>query len=346
MCCGDERQRIMYLYTPEQIRQAPWKIQGLPYVNYGLSPDYPTHNRLGYRGPEIQQPKPADVFRIVALGGSTTYGFGLPQWQEAYPAQLEQILHDDFGYSRVEVINAGVEWYTSWEMLTNFAFRVLDLNPDLIILYEATNDVSFRLVDPQQYNGLNSARGIWRTDYDHLGPSALYRIIALNLGWIPNPASIENQISPLDAVRLCGVVIRDGEPFCQHLNATPEDVLQANLPVYFERNYRNLIAMAQANEVQVMLSTWAHFPDTIDGLPYDNYLTYPFWQAAIAEHNRVVSDLAAELDLLYYDLAEQMPYNPAFWMDGAHLTALGTREQAAQYAAFLATTGLLPANNS
>ncbi|MBI5669928.1 MAG: SGNH/GDSL hydrolase family protein [Chloroflexi bacterium] len=341
-CCGDERQRIMYVYSPEQIRAARWKIMGLPYLNYGLNPAYPTHNSLGYRGREVQQPKPAGTFRIVALGGSTTYGFGLPRWEDAYPAQLETILREQYGYEQVEVINAGVEWYTSWEMLANFAFRVLDLDPDLIILYEATNDVSFRLVDPQYYTGLNPSRGIWRTDYSYLGPSVLYRVLALNLAWIPNPASIENQIAPLTPIPACGLIFEADRPLCSNLALTPQAVLAANPPIYTERNYRNIIAMAHSNEVAVLLSTWAYFPDPISGLPYENYLAYPFWQDAIAEQNAVVVRLARELNVPYIDLAATMPYNAAFWIDGSHMTALGTQEQASQYAQFLTERGLLP----
>lgn len=334
-CCGDERQRIMYVYSPEQIRAAQWKIIGLPYLNYGLNPVYPTHNSLGYRGREIRQPKPSGTFRIVALGGSTTYGFGLPRWEDAYPAQLETILREQYGYDQIEVINAGVEWYTSWEMLTNFAFRVLDLNPDLIILYEATNDVSFRLVDPRHYNGLNPSRGIWRTDYSYLGPSVLYRILALNLGWIPNPASIENQISPLTPIPACGLDFENGQPLCRNLSMTPQEVLKANPPVYTERNFRNMIAMARANGVAVLLSTWAYFPDAIEGLAYENYLAYDFWQDAVSEQNAVIARLAGELDTPYVDLAASMPYNPDYWIDGSHMTAVGTYEQASHYAQFI-----------
>ena len=47
------------------------------YLAYYPSPGYAKgenrHNSLGYRGEEFAVPKPPSVYRIVCLGGSTTY---------------------------------------------------------------------------------------------------------------------------------------------------------------------------------------------------------------------------------------------------------------------------------
>ena len=73
---GSRNEKIMYLYTRQEIQAQADIVQPMPYLNYIPSPDYPDHNRLGYRGPEITIPKPEGVFRIVAIGGSTTYSTG------------------------------------------------------------------------------------------------------------------------------------------------------------------------------------------------------------------------------------------------------------------------------
>ena len=122
---------------------------------------------------------------------------------------------------------------------------------------------------------------------------------------------------------------------------TPQEVLDANPPLYFERNLRNLVLIAADAEVEVMFSSWAYFPDPIAGR-IDPFVTYPHIQQAVAEHNTIIRQLAEGLDLPYYDLMDNMPYNIDFWKDGLHMTPTGTYEQASEYAAFLIANDLIP----
>ena len=107
---------------------------------------------------------------------------------------MQTILRDEYGYSNVQVINAGVVAYASWDTLANFEFRVLDLDPDIVIVYHAINDVIARLVDPAYYNGLNPARGIWRQNMK-LSPSVLYRCPSIFWG-CPTPANWMRPLVP------------------------------------------------------------------------------------------------------------------------------------------------------
>ena len=75
-----------------------------------------------------------------------------------YPRQLEASLRKRFPLLGLDVINAGVSGYSSMESLINLQFRVLALEPDLIIIYHAINDVGTRLVDPELYRSDNSGR--------------------------------------------------------------------------------------------------------------------------------------------------------------------------------------------
>ena len=63
------------------------------------------HNSLGFRSDEIVQPKPAGEFRVVCLGGSTTYSTGVKNYKMSYPNLLEKELHRR-GFQNVNVINA------------------------------------------------------------------------------------------------------------------------------------------------------------------------------------------------------------------------------------------------
>jgi len=328
---GTERERVRYLYTGEEIRHQAAQLMPMPYVSYVPAPNYPDHNRLGYRGAEIDIPKPEGVFRIVALGGSTTYSTSTT-WQESYPTQLESILREQYGYANVEVVNAGVPGYTSWDVLANFVFRVVELQPDLVLIYDGINDIQPRAVDAECYRGLNPLRGLSPTRGLWQRPeipvqSALYRLLAISLGWMPDPSTLEGGFGDYP-LRCNADFINDAR-------------IKDNAPVYFERNLRDLIVLAQANDMQVMFSTWTYNANGDPGaMP-------PAWRDAIVEHNDILRNLADEYGLPLYDLAATDFWEtPEYWadVDPIHLAAPGAHEQARRYAAFMVEQELIPSN--
>lgn len=333
---GSEQQRVSYLYSVDEALALTNRYIGLPYVNYGLAPDYPEHNSLGYRGAEFEVPKPAATYRIFTLGGSTTYGTSIAT-DETYPALLQQILRDEYGYTNVEVVNAGVESYASHDSLANLTYHVLDHEPDMVIVYHGINDVRARLIDPAEYSGLNLQRGIWSPDrlQNQISPSVLLRFVGIQLGVSPNPLLWETQLAtPASAVR-CGLEDLD----CRPLEMTQAEVLAANPPIYFERNLRNMAAIAQANDADILFSTWAYSGEDTE-LP--NYMQNENLQAAVAEQNALILELGAELAVPVVDFAAVMPADAELWQDGMHMTPAGTAQQAATYAEFLHENNLLP----
>jgi hypothetical protein len=97
-------------------------------------------NIWGYRG-RVQGRKAGDEYRIVVLGGSTAYGYGLKA-DEAIPAVLERNLSGRMvgPFKRFTVINLG---YNN-EGAYSFKFTLDDylyLRYDLAILYEGYNDL-------------------------------------------------------------------------------------------------------------------------------------------------------------------------------------------------------------
>lgn len=320
---GTEREKVMVLYSAEEIQALPSRILPMPYINYVPSPDFEGHNRMGYRGPEIEVPKPAGIFRIVALGGSTTYSSSTSA-EESYPAQLQDILRDSpYNYSNVEVVNAGVPGYTSWDTLVNYVLRVTELDPDMVIIYDGINDVSPRGIDAECYRGQNALRGLnpiralWNP-VEIPVQSAVYRLVAIQLGWMPDPSALSvYSLPPIP---------------CYGQNILDNDRIKDNRPIYFERNLRDIITLAQASNIQVMLSTWTY------GLDGDPAAVPPQWRSAVEEHNAILRGLAADYNLPLYDLAAtDFPRHPEYWggPDPIHMSAVGTHEQARQYALFI-----------
>ena len=93
----------------------------------------------GFRDREASAPGPADAFRVLALGDSFTWGWGV-RAREAFPEVLETVLRE--GGRSAEVLNAGTPgWGTDQELLL---LRRLggSLDPDLVVLLLFVNDLS------------------------------------------------------------------------------------------------------------------------------------------------------------------------------------------------------------
>ncbi|HNW59158.1 MAG TPA: tetratricopeptide repeat protein [bacterium] len=82
--------------------------------------------------------KPAEVFRVFCLGGSTTAGFPF-EFQVPFPAQLQNQLTNLYPGRRFEVINLGLSAISSFTVL-DFIPEVLDRQPDLVVLYMGHNE--------------------------------------------------------------------------------------------------------------------------------------------------------------------------------------------------------------
>ncbi len=332
---GTEYQRVFYLYSRAEIDALESIYRPLPFVNYGLSPTRDDINSLGYRGPEIAQPKPEASYRIAALGGSTTYGGYLDTYDLAWPHQLRQTLAADYGLNHVEVVNAGVPAYTSFESAVNFMLRVQDLDPDMIIIYHAVNDVTPRLVDPAYYSGGYEGRGTWRYLDDPLPISALQRLLMHKLGnTVPLAYALNEQLPAPESIRRCQLDTSGEQAVCANLGLTAEQVLAANPPVYFQRNLGNIIGMAQQRDIETLLLTWAYSPYPYDA-PRGNVMTHAYQQAAVVEHNAIIRELASQRGVMLYDMAATLPIDREYWYNGVHQSAQGAAEMARQLAAFL-----------
>ena len=97
-------------------------------------------NSLGFRYKEFNPIKEKGVFRIFTIGGSSTFDPFAKNNESTWPAKLEKLLLYRFQGKKIEVINAGVPAYSSYEYTASVLFRILNYNPDLIIIFETIND--------------------------------------------------------------------------------------------------------------------------------------------------------------------------------------------------------------
>ena len=335
---GTESDRIRYIYSSDDLQIQASRFIGLPNVLYGNNPNYTEHNELGYRGDSFSLKKPAGTFRIVAIGASATYGFGVNAHQ-AYPAVLQDVLRDDYHYRHVEVINAGVLGYSSYEVLANFQFRLLELDPDLLLYYGAKTDADTRFEDPGCFNdpsplyGLTTYQGLWRTEFDDLPQSTLYRYFAINTGLINAPKSIGFALGPIPIAESCYV----DETYDR------QELLEINSTKFVERNMRNLLALANFHNIDVVISEFV-YPTELSQVDGDeNLIMSPEQVQSVAEINALYSTIADDMNVHYYELSQDFVIEPGMFWTNVHMRASGTKEQARLYAQYLVDNNLIPA---
>jgi lysophospholipase L1-like esterase len=101
-----------------------------------------TINSLGLRDRELERPKPARTIRIVGVGDSITFGYGV-RLDETFLKVLERRLNESApGDIRYEVVNAGIE-ATNLDYYYGFVdTSAAALEPDLVMINLALNDIA------------------------------------------------------------------------------------------------------------------------------------------------------------------------------------------------------------
>lgn len=343
-------QQVLRFGTIEQVAAAqPWMFRRHHYLQYGLAPGWSRgpnrHNALGYRGDEIELPKPAGLYRIALVGGSTTYQTGVDDFRRSYPYLLQQLLNGP-GRPRVEVVNAGVPAYSSFESLLNLQFRVLGIQPDLVLIYDNLNDVHTRLVYPfELYTGDNSGSRVPYAEpreglLDH---SAFLRIARTALGLrSPLPAigvrRTFEQVPGNHAAEFARQRSARSYPSGIFTRVPASEMLAHNPPVFFERNLRSMVAICRAQGVRVALMTYAWSREFEE----EPRAASPEYAQALEEHNRVILEVCRTSGVPCYDHAREMPSDRRYWTDGRHVSEAGSPLMAGFVARFLAAQGLVP----
>jgi len=104
-------------------------------------PDLYNLNSEGFRGPEFSKDKPDNTYRIIAIGGSTTFGSGVTN-ENTWPKILEKKLQNLSESKKIEVINAGIPGMNSFSESKLIKQQLIHYKPDLIIVYDGNNDSS------------------------------------------------------------------------------------------------------------------------------------------------------------------------------------------------------------
>ncbi|MAE69441.1 MAG: hypothetical protein CME06_03110 [Gemmatimonadetes bacterium] len=261
-------------------------------------------NSFGFRGNEIDLHKPEGTTRVLCLGGSSTYGDGISDSHDTYPAVLEDLLNagSDRHY---EVLNAGVSGYTTFQALRNLRRDLLRLSPDIVTVDFAHNDkvpsevgVPYR----EHWAKTTTARSRWVTSIqDTLHRSRLYMgLVATITGMVD-----AEEIGP-PPIALTEDQIDDD---------LPVDPRPSRVPTFdFEKNLNAFCALADSFVFELVLIPEPTYNFYYDPPDLEDY--YEIMRAVGDEQDRPVVDSV--------DALMQRRYDVLFY-DDVHLTELGAK---------------------
>lgn len=95
-------------------------------------------NSFGIRGKEIKLQKDANTYRIICSGSSYTLA---GDEGNTFSDMLAKELNDKYKKKRFEIINAGIPSLTILQGFMNFALNLRFLNPDMVIIDHAVDDI-------------------------------------------------------------------------------------------------------------------------------------------------------------------------------------------------------------
>ena len=300
------------------------------YSAYALKPGYTSGSRerinsLGFRGEEVSLAKPEGVYRILAVGGSTTFGVYLP-WNESYPYYLQEELRARFGTDAIEVINAGLTGSTAAESFHRLPTQLLPTDPDMVVIYHAFNDLlprvfndyeddyfHFRRSDPNNPPGLTRSY-IYRLALRVLSPSYFHENYNLSkLVWkTENLPETDTELA--------------------------QNFLGSNNNA-FRFNMDNMIILLKAKDISVVLATFALHPDIWH---WQDIIPPYMWEIGIRENNEAIRELASEHQLPLVPFAEapvkeaSKDYEARIYSDSIHMSTPGNRFKAKVFADTLA----------
>ena len=302
------------------------------FLGYANNPRYQVgldqHNSRGFRGEEVLVEKPDSVFRIVCLGGSTTYSSGVEDYKQSYPYLLGEALNQK-GFN-VEVINAGCEGYNTWHSYMNYLLKVEELDPDMLIVYHAVNDLYYtRMVWPPENYLADQSGAInpYSPRFGILRKLSILRIPLVYAGIIEPDRAMARvyQVAETGHILTLKEQLLDGTyPSGIFEEVSLDSMVNTNKPVYFKQNLERLIQKAKSNGTEVVLSTFIYsdqFPEFSPELSLEPY------QRGIREHNDITRQLAEEYELPLLDFVKEMSPEPQYITDGIHFSLPGNEKR-------------------
>jgi lysophospholipase L1-like esterase len=159
----------LVLYDPHETLLWVLKPEQDCYTKVGHHPIHISGN--GHRGDDFTIEKKPGTLRILCLGNSCTFGWGV-RYEDTYVDQLEKLIREKYPELSIEIINGGVNAYSLLQQVLFIQERGIHYQPDIIT-------ISFSFTEGWQSFSPNSPPEVKEKILDGVRTKNILRQIAL-----------------------------------------------------------------------------------------------------------------------------------------------------------------------
>ena len=261
----------------------------------------------GFRNPEIVMPKPPDRVRLAFLGGSTTFCAEVSSNDVTWPALVVRKLAARYPDVAFDFVNGGEPGYGTESSLKNLRLRVAPLQPDFVLYYEATNDLS---TDTRE---LARRRGLFHGDADKPSPlarfSSAYALVEKTLRYRSRAAGSAS------GPRL----VYDADSLARGFEARLVELIRTahrTAPLCALATFSHKVRRDQPPDVQRKACE--------SSLYYAPYMSVPGLLDGWDAYNRAIASAARETGALLIGGEDAIPGDDAHFADSVHFKDAGS----------------------
>ena len=274
-------------------------------------------NSMGFRGAELQQPKPSNGFRIWCIGGSTTFDIYAPSDEKTWCAQLASILQEKYPNRVVESINAGIPGEIIRGSMDDVEAHAQAVQPDVVILYHGPNDLQKIFSEQKMFTNRQIQRPGERhsqkqmEDGFSIGKVLMYDIALFRVvgRWLQTGQHMQLSFPAgslhVQSQRTLERELSYAVDITRKVGATPIAVSHA---LRAEENATGEKARLQVGEATMLLQV---NPESTIQV----YRTY----------NQILNRVAQQKNISYVDVRSEVPPDSMYWGDATHFLEPGSK---------------------
>jgi lysophospholipase L1-like esterase len=265
-------------------------------------------NSSGFRGPELMNPKHHSTVRLAFVGASTTFCAEVSSNELTWPHLVWRKLQGSKLDAEFDYVNAAVPGYTVKTSLKNLQYRLKSLQPDIVVIYHATNDLSYdtRVMAIHQ--------GIYRIS-DREGDG----ILKYSLLWSlvrKNFKIMKRRKESINEIKLEYDPRKISKRFKVKLQKLVKESQEISKLVAIA-TFSYKIRREQAYEEQLQNANTA--------LYYMPYMSIEGLLNGYEEYNRIIREVAKETGAMIIEGEMSIPGNDIYFRDSIHFTDSGSK---------------------